>query len=143
MQTTKIEIKLVSKQFTAWNSNADKVFEEMLEKFLKENPSIAVQKKEFLRNVDYDGNPTSTIKSYNILKIYYYEGSISIANGSNEPNSISMTLNLRHQIIDLVLKAASGELKELVKSQYKSFENKLDELVGEAKKNCPFSSPYV
>ena len=85
-------------------------------KGLKNIQIIEDKKVEYL---DYENNP-KVGGQHSGYYLQYYIGEMQI-----KGSKVSMKVNLNKKIIDLALKEAGGEIKELVKKEYEEFENQL------------------
>lgn len=138
------EIRIIYKQhyFTSYQgldnaTNQAEIYKKKLN-FLESNQNnIQLIKDEEVRNLDYHSKPEEN-GEYSGYYLEYYQGWMSM-----EGKNVSMTIDLTKTIIDLALKAGSGEIKELVKQEYQEFENQLYQLIDETeKKNQEFENQF-
>lgn len=151
MKISQINIKMEKELFLTsfmhsryWNE--PKNIEEELEKqkillndFLKNN------KKKFyiiesgkMEMVNCDGKKQAGSNFYSGYYVKYYTGNMVI-DGSN----IAMNVNLNKEIINFILKATGGEIKELVKQEYQEFEKQLNDLIDKTEKKNIFGNFVV
>lgn len=133
------EIRIIYKQhyFTRYKgldnaTNQAEIYKKKLN-FLESNQNnIELIKDEEVRNLDYNAKPEEN-GEYSGYCLEYYQGWMDM-DGKN----VSMKIALTKTIIDLALKAGSGEIKELVKQEYQEFENQLYRLIDETEKKNIF-----
>ena len=139
-KTMKIkEIRIIYKQhyFTRYNGldNATyqaEIYKEKLN-FLESNKNnIQLIKDEEVRNLDYDAKPEEN-GEYSGYCLEYYQGWMDMGG-----KDVSMKIALTKTIMDLVLRAGNGEIKELVKQEYQEFEDQLYRLIDETEKKNVF-----
>lgn len=142
MKITKINIEIKEKFFLDVDGlgNKDK---EKLEKrfkiFLLENKNIQIIEQGEIQNVCSSGRKdTDRCNFYSGYFVKYYEGLLVI-----EGKNIVMKTALNKSIMDLVLKHASGEIKELVKEEYREFETQLAQLIDKTEKKNLFGNYVV
>ncbi len=141
MKISKINIEIKEKFFLDYKGldfeNRKTKLNKDLKEFLDRTKTKDIQVVETgeISNVYDDGKKHSN-NSYNNYGGYfvrYYEGLMVI-----DGNNISMKVVLNKRIIDLALKEAGGEIKELVKLEYNEFENQLYELIDKTEKKNIF-----
>lgn len=134
MKVEKIEIKIVEKYFVEYMGLYKKESLEKIKKdkkdFLESKKDIQIIEDKEVRNLDYNLKPQIDGKGYNSgYYLSYYIGEMQI-----KSNKVSMKVDLNKKIIDLALKEAGGEIKELVKKEYQEFENQLYQLIDKTEK---------
>ena len=135
MKISKINIEIKEKYFLDYKGLDSEEKKTKLNKDLKEfldrTKDIQVEETGEIRDVYIDGKRDKELKynKYSGYFVIYYEGLVVI-NGNN----ISMKVVLNKRIIDLALKEAGGEIKELVKQEYNEFKNQLYELIDKTEK---------
>lgn len=146
MKIKKIEISIKEKFFLKYGALNDKDLKKNLEKersrFLEEAKNIEIIENREISNVDSDGKADGYSKSYSGFYIKYYEGTLQIE-GEQSKNTIFMRISLTKSIMNLVLKEAGGEIKELVKKEYQEFENQLYQLIDRTEKKNVFGNFVV
>lgn len=142
MKITKINIEIKEKFFLEYNGLNNEKYKSELEKKLKEfldnNKNLSIIESGEIGNVDFNGKKSKDFNNYSGYFVKYYEG-LMIIDGSN----ISMKVSLNKRIIDLALKEAGGEIKELVKQEYQEFENQLYQLIDKTEKKNIFGNFVV
>lgn len=147
MKIQEIKISIREKYFLKYDGLANKNYKESLlrEKadFLQQNRNIEIVEDREILNVDSDGKSNSIFsKNYSGYFLKYYEGNL-IIEGEQNKSKISMKVSLNNSIIDLVLKEAGGEIKELVKKEYEEFESQLYQLIDKTEKKNVFGNFVV
>ncbi len=146
MKIKKIEISIKEKFFLKYGGLNDKDYKASLQKersrFLEETKNIEIIEDREISGVDSDGKTDSYSKAYSGFYINYYEGSLQIE-GEQRKSKTSMKISLTKSIMNLVLKEASGEIKELVKKEYQEFENQLYQLIDRTEKKNVFGNFVV
>jgi len=141
MKIEKIEIKIQEKYFVEFNGLYNEIYLEKLKKdkkeFLENNKHIEIIEDKEVKNLNYNNNP-EVGGHYNGYYLQYYIGEMQI-----KGSKVSMKVNLNKKIIDLALKEAGGEIKELVKKEYEEFENQLYALIAKTEKKNIFGNYVV
>jgi hypothetical protein len=141
MKVSKINIEIKEKYFLAWYTNEKEKQEQknLLDRFLLNNAGkIEIIESKEITEVNTDGKKKEQNNYYSGYYVKYYIGSMEIS-GSN----VAMKLNLSKKIIDLALKEAGGEIKELVKQEYQEFEKNLYQLIDKTEKKNIFGNFVV
>ena len=135
------EIRIIYKQhyFARFNGLNDARYRIELQQakleFLESNKNniILIQDEE-VHNLDYNSKPVENGK-YSGYCLEYYQGWMNIK-GKN----ISMEIALTETIMDLALKTAGGKIKELVKQEYREFEEQLIDMIDKTEQKSVFGS---
>lgn len=137
MKISKLNIEIKDKFFLRYDglNLYKKQLEKHFKEFLDNNSNLQIIDSGEIRDVYADGKKKEGLNNYSGYFVKYYEGLMVI-----EGNNISMTTNLNKSIIDLALKQASGEIKELVKKEYQEFENQLIDLIEKTEKKNIFGN---
>jgi len=143
MKIKKIEISLKEKYFLEYNGLSNQTYKSSLDKektkFLEENKNIELIENREVSGVDINGKVGGISDQYSGYYLKYYEG-ILLIEGIQEATKTSMNIKLTKSVMDLVLKEAGGEIKELVKKEYEEFERQLLELIERTEKKNPFGN---
>ena len=146
MKIQEIKISIKEKYFLKYGGLNDEHYKDILEKqrscFLEENKNIEIVENGEISNVDSDGKTDSYSKAYSGFYLKYYEGNL-IIEGEQNKSKICMKVSLNNSIMNLVLKEAGGEIKELVKKEYQEFENQLYQLIDKTEKKNVFGNFVV
>lgn len=146
MKIQQIGISIKEKYFLKYDGLYNKDYKESLQeekaRFLEENKNIQIVEDREVSNVDSDGKSGGFSKNYSGYFLKYYEGNLVIE-GEQGKSRISMRVSLNNSIVNLVLKEAGGEIKELVKKEYQEFENQLYQLIEKTEKKNVFGNFVV
>ena len=141
MKIEKIEIKIQEKYFVDYNALYNKSYLEKIKKnkkeFLENNKDIEIIEDKEVRSLDWHNKP-QVGGHYNGYYLKYYIGEMQI-----QGSKVSMKVNLNKKIMDLALKEAGGEIKELVKKEYEEFENQIYALIDKTEKKNIFGNFVV
>ena len=144
MKIEKIEIKIQEKYFVEYaglDRETHKTrLNEALKKFINTTQDIQVIETGEIKDVYSDGKKDKNpeYNNYSGYYLQYYIGEMQI-----KGSKVSMKVNLNKKIIDLALKEAGGEIKELVKKEYEEFENQLYALLDKTEKKNIFGNYVV
>lgn len=146
MKIKQININIKEKYFLKYGGLTDKDYNKTLQKerecFLQENKNIEIIESGEISGVDSDGKTGGYSKAYSGYFLKYYEGTLLIDGGQNK-SAVSMKISLNKSIMNLVLKEAGGEIKELVKQEYQEFERELYELIDRTERKNVFGNFVV
>lgn len=141
MKIEKIEIKIQEKYFVDYNALHNESYLEKIKKnkkeFLENNKDIEIIEDKEVRSLDYNNKPKDG-EPYSGYYLKYYIGEMQI-----KGSKVSMKVNLNKKIMDLALKEAGGEIKELVKKEYEEFENQIYALIDKTEKKNIFGNFVV
>jgi len=133
MKIQEIKIAIKDKYFIEFNGLTNQTYKERLQKardlFLQEKGNrIEILENIEVSNLDSDGKRDSGYTQYSGYYIKYYEGELKIISEQSR-STTNMKVALNKSIMNLVLRAAGGEIKELVKKEYEEFESQLIQLI--------------
>lgn len=146
MKIQEIKISVKEKYFLKYSGLNNKDYKSSLEKernrFLEETKNIEIVENREISDVDSDGRTGGYSKDYSGFYIKYYEGTLQIE-GEQNKSKISMKVSLNNSIMNLALKEAGGEIKELVRKEYQEFESQLYQLIDKTGKKNVFGNFVV
>jgi hypothetical protein len=147
MKIQEIKISIKEKCFVHYDGLTNTGRKENLQRdrdlFLNEKGNkIQIIESIEVENTDSEGKKSKYINSYSGYSVKYYEGELKIASEQKQ-SDINMQVKLTKSIMDLILKEAGGEIKELVKKEYEEFENQLIQLIDKTQNRNIFGNFVV
>ena len=145
MKIQEVKINIKEKYFLRYGSLEEcnkKDLQKEKDHFLEKNRNIEIIEDGEVSNVDSSGKSDGWSTNYSGYLIKYYEGNLTIE-GEQNKSKISMRVSLNRSIINLLLKEAGGEIKELVKKEYQEFEDQLYQLIEKTEKKNVFGNFVV